>query len=90
MLFLNPAAAAAHKGRRKQPNGRQLSQHPEFKKTRSAALRTNSAYLPIGLTTPALIVALQPVLTVHPTGRPLLAPVFFLAGWRTCRIGPTF
>ena len=40
--------------------------------------------------TPALIVALQPVLTVQSTGRPLLAPVFFLAGWRTCRIGPTF
>ena len=39
---------------------------------------------------PALIVALQPVLTVQSTGRPLLAPVLLLACWRTCRIGPTF
>ena len=33
--------------------------------------------------------ALQPVLTVQSTGRPLLAPVFLLPCWRTYRIGPT-
>ena len=45
---------------------------------------------PESLTTPAFVVALQPVLTVRSAGRPLLAPDFLLPSRRTYRMGPTF